>query len=118
MDAQSVYNLLVRLGRTATVRTYPLKTFDATTQITTLGTPTDYTLKVIPPYRNREGRNETEMITSGVGLTGIANKDLLFTVQAGIQIIVNGKTWTVTGFVPVSDKSGVLLYLLEIESGN
>lgn len=118
MDATSVYNLLVKLGRTATVRTYPSQNFDPDTQQTTLGNPIDYTLKVIPPYRNREGFKEAEMITSGVGLTGFANKDLVFTVKAGIQIIVNNKTWTVTGVIPVSDKTGILLYLLEIKSGN
>ena len=118
MNAESVYNLLVKLGISATVRTFPSRTFDATTQIATLGSPVDYTLKVIPPYRNREGRNETEMITSGIGLTGLANKDLLFTVKAGIQIIIDGKTWTVTGVTPVKDRTGTLLFLLEIDSGS
>ncbi len=118
MDATSINDLLIKLGITATVRTYPSQSFDPDTQVTTLGSAVDYILKVIPPYRNREGRNETEMITSGVGLTGFANKDLQFTVKVGIQIIVNNKTWTVTGTIPVSDKTGILLYLLEINSGN
>lgn len=118
MDTTSVNNLLTRLGISATIRTYPNQTFTVATQKTDLGTPIDYTMKVIPPYRNREGMKETEMITSGRGLTGFANLDLQFTVKVGIKIIVNSKTWTVMGLIPVSDKTGILLYLLEIESGS
>ena len=118
MDTTSVQKLLTHMGLDATIRTYPDKSFDSVTQITTLGDPVDYSHKVVPPYKNREGYSGQEMITAGVGLTGIANKDLEFTVAVGIEIIIDGKTWTVTGFTPIINHTGVLFYTLEIDAGN
>lgn len=116
MNAKSIYNILQRKGVTAVIRTYPFATFDPNTNKTTLGTASNISLKIIPPYKNREGYKPAELITSGKGLTGIANYDLSFTVKAGLIIIIADKEWTVIGFTEVKNNTGILLYLLEIES--
>lgn len=118
MNAQSIYNMLVRKGVDAVARTYPSKSFNPDTNKTTLGTALNVSVKVIPPYKNKEGYKKTELITSGKGLTGIANYNLSFTVAAGMKLIIASKEWTVTGYTEIKNASGILLYLLEIVSGN
>lgn len=118
MTAEQIYNMLVRKGVTATARVYASKSFDSDTNTTTLGSATDQSVKIIPPYRNREGFKPAELITSGRGFTGIANYGLNFTVQAGLILIIASKTWTTIGVQEIKDSSGILLYMLEIESGS
>jgi hypothetical protein len=118
LTATTINNILTRLGVTATARVYESASFDPTTNTTTEGSPTDYTVKVIPPHKNKEGYQKSELITHGKGWTGIANKDLQFDVKAGLILIINSKTWTVVGVTPLSNNSGVLAYLMEIESGS
>lgn len=109
---------LTRKGISATVQVHESASFDPATNLTTKGSATEYPVKVIPPYKNIEGYKATELITSGKGLTGFANKDLSFTVKAGLLIVVLGKTWTVIGITPISNSTGILFYLLEIETGS
>ena len=116
--AKKWYDMIVRKGVDATIRTYPLITFDPNTNKTTLGDARDFSAKVIPPYRNREGFKPAELITSGKGLTGIANYQRNFNIKAGLEIIISDKKWTVIGYTEVKDSTGILVYLLEIESGN
>lgn len=118
MNAKSVYNMLVRKGIDATVRVYPSSSFDPDTNRTTLGEATDYSVKIVPPYRNREGYKPAELITHGKGLTGIANYDLSFSVVVGLKITVNSKEWTVTEVTPIQDNTGILFYTLKIEAGD
>ncbi len=116
--AKKWYDLLVRKGIDATIRIYPDKSFDPDTNLTTLGYYNDYEVKVIPPYRNREGYKPAELITSGRGLSGVANYNLRFDVEAGLKITIASKEWTVVGYTEVKDKTGILVYLLEIEAGD
>lgn len=118
MNAKSIYNLLQRKGIDATIRTYPSAIFNSDTNKTILGTAVDYSVKIVPPYRNIEGYKPAEMISSGSGLTGIANYELDFTIQVGLKLIINGKEWTVISFTEVKDNTGILFYTLEIQSGN
>lgn len=124
MNAESIYNLLQRKGIDATVRTYPSKSFDPDTNLTTLGSETDYSVKIVPPYRNREGYKSTQLITYGKGLTGIANYNpstggaLVFSIVVGLILIINSKIWTVISMTPMQDNTGILFYSLEIEAGN
>jgi len=118
MNAQTIDDMLASKGVTATVTTYPDAEFDPATNTTTRGTATTDTVNAIPPYKNKEGYKETELITSGKGLTGFANLDLSFTVVAGLLLTIAGKVWTVTGFQPISDSTGILMYLCDIEAGS
>lgn len=118
MNAEEIYDIIQDLGIDAIVRTYPSATFDPDTNKTTLGSVTDYSVKIIPPYKNKEGYKPAELITSGKGFTGIANYQLFFTIKAGLKIIIANKEWTVISYTEIKNNTGVLLYLLEIESGN
>ncbi len=124
MTPESIYNMLSRKGLTATIRTYPDKNFDSDTNKTTLGTATDYSVKIVPPYRNREGYKPAQIVTSGRATSGIANYNpetkeaLAFTVEAGLILIIDSKIWTITGRNKVEDNTGILYYGLEIESGD
>jgi len=119
MNAESIYNLLVRKGIDATIRTYPDAVFDPDTNKTTLGTAVDYSVKVVPPYNYiKESYKPAEMISSGKGLTGIANYNLEFIIQIGLKIIINNKEWTVVSVSPIQDNTGILYFSLNIESGN
>ena len=117
MNAQSVYNILVRKGVTATVRTFPDAEFIPGSNTTVKRTPIEYTVKVIPPYSYvKESYKPTTLITYGKGLTGIANYNLGFTVKAGLVLIINNQEWTVTGVSPIQDATGIIMYTLDIES--
>lgn len=119
MDAESVYNVLQRKGVSATVRTYPSAVFDPATNKTTQGDATDYIVKIIPPYRYvKEGFKPTVLITYGKGLTGLANYNLNFDVKVGLKIIINNKEWTAVEISPIQDSTGIILYILKIESGS
>lgn len=115
---EKLVSLLERKGLDAVVRVYSDAVFDPDTNKTTQGDAVDYNVKVIPPYKNAEGYKRTELITAGKGWTGIANKDLAFTVKAGLKIIIDGKEWTVTSRTSLSNKTGVVFYLMQIESGD
>lgn len=117
MNAESVYNILVRKGITATVRTFPNEEFIPSTNTTLRGAVTEYQVKIIPPYRYlKESYGKTTLITFGKGLTGIANYELEFEVKAGLILVINNKEWTVSGVAPIQDSSGIIMYTLEIES--
>jgi hypothetical protein len=118
MNAESVYNMLQRKGKSATIRIYNDESFNPGENKVNRGNYIDHPLKIVPPYRNREGYKKSELITSGKGLTGIANFNLEFTVKAGIIIVINSKIWTVISVSPVENSSGILFYSLEIESGS
>ena len=118
LSAEKLAALLDRKGLDAIVRVYPDAVFDPTTNKTTQGDKVEYNVKVIPPYKNAEGFKKAELITTGKGWTGIANKNLLFVVKAGLILIIDGKEWTVTSRTPLSNKTGVLFYLMQIESGD
>jgi len=115
LSAEKLEALLQRKGLDAIVRVYPDAVFDPTTNKTTQGTKVEYNVKVIPPYKNAEGFKKAELITVGKGWTGIANKDLAFTVKAGLILIIYNEEWIVTGFTPLSNNTGILFYLLQIE---
>lgn len=125
MNAESIYNIISRKGIDATIRTYPSKSFDPDTNLTTLGTATDYSVKIVPPYKYKKaGFKVTTLVTYGKGTTGIANYNpstggvLAFSVKVGLKIIINSKEWTVISFTPIQDNTGILFYSLDIESGN
>ncbi len=114
----SVNAILTRKGIDATVRTFPSSSFDPDTNKTTLGLPVDYTIKVAPPYKNREGYKTDELITSGKGKTIFANLDLQFTAQAGLIMIIRGDEWTVIAVTPIGDNTGIIAYECDIETGS
>lgn len=124
MTPESIYNILVRKGLTATIRTYPSKSFDPDINKTTLGTAVDYSVKIVPPYRNREGFKPAVLVTAGRAISGIANYNpntkgaLAFTFVAGLILIIDSKIWTITGINKVEDNTGILYYGFEIEAGN
>lgn len=118
LSAEKLAVLLERKGIDAIVRVYPDAVFDPTVNKTTQGDKVEYNVKVIPPYKNAEGFKKTELITTGKGWTGIANKDLIFTVKAGLIIVIDEKEWTVTSKTSLSNNTGVLFYLMQIESGD
>lgn len=118
LSAEKLELLLQRKGTDATIRIYPDVVFDPAENKTTLGTPVQYNIKVIPPYRNMEGFRNAELITFGSGWTGFANKNLQFDVKAGLVMIIGSKEWIVENVVPLSNNSGVLFYLVGIKSGN
>lgn len=110
--------ILERKGVDAIVRVYPDAVFDPTTNKTTQGTKIEYDIKIIPPYKNAEGFKKAELITSGKGWTGFANNNLKFTVKAGLVLVIDEKEWTVISKTPLSNRTGVLFYLIQIESGD
>lgn len=116
--AKKWYDMLIRKGIDATVRIYPDMEFFPDSNETILRHSVDYPVKIIPPYKNREGYKPAELITSGRGFSGIVNYNLRFDVEAGLKLIIDSKGWTVIGFTEVKDNTGILVYLLEIESGN
>lgn len=118
LTTEKLAAMLERKGIDAIIRVYPDAVFDPDTNQTTQGIKVEYTVKAIPPYKNAEGFKKTELITAGKGWTGIANKDLQFEVRAGLILIIDGKEWTVTSRTPLSNKTGVLFYLMQIESGD
>ncbi|MBW8038942.1 MAG: hypothetical protein FVQ85_02965 [Planctomycetes bacterium] len=118
LSAEKLAALLERKGIDAIVRVYPDAVFDPTTNKTIQGNAVDYDVKIIPPYKTIEGFKKAELITSGKGWTGIANKDLAFFVLPGLVLIIDGKEWTMTSRTPLSNKGGVLFYLMQIESGD
>ena len=118
MNAQTIDDMLASKGVTAIVTTYPSATFDPDTNTTNRGTATIDTVNAIPPYKNKEGYKETELITSGKGLTGFANLDLSFTVAAGLLLTISSKVWTVISYQEIKDNTGILMYLCDIETGS
>jgi len=118
LNIEKLAALLERKGIDAVIKVYPDAAFDPTINKTTQGDVVEYNVKVIPPYKNAEGFKKTELITAGKGWTGIANKDLAFTVKAGLIIVIDGKEWTVTSKTSLANKTGVLFYLMQIESGS
>jgi len=119
MTPESIYNLLVRKGIDATIRTYPDAEFNPDTNKTVLGNPIDYTVKIVPPYKYiKEEYRTTQLVTWGKGLTGIANYNLSFVVEVGLVIIINSKKWTVVSVTPIQDNTGILFYSLGIEAGD
>jgi len=118
LTTEKLAAILERKGLDAIVRVYPDAVFNPATNKTTQGTKVEYKVKIIPPYKNAEGFKKTELITSGKGWTGIANKDLQFVVKAGLILIIDGKEWTVMSKTSLSNKTGVLFYLMQIESGD
>lgn len=118
ITAEELSILLDEMGIDAVVREYPNASFNPATNKTTLGAVVEHDVKIIPPYKNIEGFKNLELITSGDGWTGIANNDLDFTVKTGLIFIIYDVIWTVTGVTPISNKTGVLFYLMQIEKGN
>lgn len=116
ITAEKLEKLLERKGISATVRAYSSVAFDPSTSRSSR-ISTDYIVKVIPPYKNIEKYKPATLITTGKGMTGIANKDLEFEVEVGLVLVIYNKGWTVTGFIPISNNTGVVFYLMEIESG-
>lgn len=114
--AKRIYSLIQRQGIDATIRLYPFKIFDPTTNKTVLGAVSEYSIKITPPYQLQGGFNQKVLITSGKGLSGIPAFQIPFVVTNGMEIEVVGKKWSVTGNQPVSDSSGVLYYQLDIVS--
>ncbi len=115
--AERVAKLLDENGISATVRIRGTNTFDPATSKAQRGSVTDHTVMITPPYRNSEGYKAPTLITSGKGLTGIANFELEFTVKAGIVIIIDSIHWTVISITPVRNNTGILYFEMEIESG-
>ena len=116
--AKEWYDVIQELGIDAIITSNPLSVFDSDTNTTTLGETRSHSVKIIPPYKNREGYKATELISSGKGLTGIANYQLNFVVKPGLKIIISDKEWTIIGYTEVKNHTGILVYILEIESGN
>jgi len=115
LTTEKLATMLERKGLDAIVRVYPNSVFDPTKNKTILGSVVEYPIKIIPPYKNLEGFKKTELITAGKGWTGFANKNLSFTIKAGLILVIYNVEWTVTGFTPLSNKNGILFYLLQIE---
>lgn len=117
MTPESVYNILVRKGVTATVRAFPDVNFTPATNTVHQGDVSEYSVKVVPPYKYvKEAYKQTTLITFGKGLTGVANHNLEFEVKTGLIIVINNREWTVVSVTPISDSSGIIMYTLGIES--
>jgi len=117
-SAKEWYDLIQEMGIDAVITSNPLSVFNPDTNTVTLGETRSHSIKIIPPYKNREGYKATELISSGKGLTGFANYQLNFEVKPGLKITIDSKEWTVIGYTEVKDRTGILVYILEIGSGD
>jgi len=115
LSKEKLAAMLERKGIDAVVRVYPDAIYDPTKNKVRQGEAVEYDVKIIPPYKNAEGYKKAELITSGKGMTGIANKNLQFEVKAGLILVIYNEEWIVTGFTPLSNNTGILFYLLQIE---
>jgi hypothetical protein len=114
---EDITNMLDELGVDATLKTNPTAVLDPDTNRTSAGSVINTAVKAVPPYRTKDQWGNTDLIASGEGLTGIANSGLgSVVVKPGMQIVIAGTTWTVTGVTPISDDEGVKYYQLEIKS--
>lgn len=116
ITTNELLEILEEYGIDGSIRTYPNKQFDPDVNSVVLGAPLDTGLKVIPPYKVVDQFGATQFITSGKGMTGFVNSSLPFVVESGMQITINGISWTVIGISPISTSDGIVFYLLDIEN--
>lgn len=117
ITAEKVNDLITDKGIQVIFHTYASDTFDPLTNTRTRGAKTEHTVYAIPPYENAEGWEEGNFIESGEGQIGISNYGLSFTPWKGQEVQIFGILWIVTSVRPISNNSGVVLYLMTVESG-
>lgn len=116
ITVEKIKNLLDKFGISAVLKDYPAATFNPSLNTVTKGTMSTVNVKAVPPYQNREGYTKPSLVTSGTGLTGIANSDLgALVIRAGMIISINGVDWTIVGVTPIGTANGTVYFQLEIE---
>jgi hypothetical protein len=116
MNAESVYNLIEKLGIEASYKDWTSEVFDPATNETTRSGEVDYDVKAIPPYEVVDAYGNHRLIAEGKGMTGIANYSLSFVPKKSRELTIAGTIWVITSVQPLSNASGVLCYLFGVDS--
>lgn len=119
----AVFDLLQDFGKQVTYRTFPSRTVDETTSEVTLGTATDYTVRVTPPEKLRKPveRDADPLTFRGVFRvylpTGYGTSDAIAftpTEDQNHQIIADGSTLHVLVVEPIYSGDLVVLFQIDV----
>jgi hypothetical protein len=105
--------LITKYGVTATLRSYPSQSYDATTGLTTNGTATDTSVTIVPPYGPGAHMERYGPIAGDVAVdaqTVLSPSGLTLVPSIAMQIIWNSRTWVIVGINRINYKSGLVLY--------
>lgn len=116
-----VVSLLDDLGKAVTFRTYPSRTVNESTSEVTLGTPTDYSVKVSPPYQamrkiTEDGRAVQVEVSRIIVPTGSGTADALaFTPELNQPVLYDGKTGYIVGLDSIYSGDLIAAYQVDLD---
>ena len=111
---EAVYDIIDEFGKIVTFWIYPDQDYDPTIGENTLGDPTQYSKKVIPPYQINLKYVDGKLIKLGDLLTGIAAQDIEFTPTLKMKITIDSNIWTIININPIYSGEQIALYLLQL----
>jgi len=109
-----VEEILDEIYADATFWLYGTDSYDPTTGKQTTGDVTPYAKKIIPPYEFDLRYVDGDLIKVGDAWTGVAGKDIEFTLKKGIRVTIGSDIWTIQRIKPICSGNRNPLYLLHL----
>ena len=108
--------LVTKFGKSVVIRVNKLGRADPATLTVAQGGPTEYTVKVSPPYRSSRQFDQAATLTEAEDhFVLLPAKDLAFDVKLAQIIIFDDYEYTVTGVLPLYSGEAVAAYELTIK---
>ena len=112
-----VVAILEEFGRDATfiVRSKTYGDAEVTSGQTTYGSEPNVVAKCTPPWPYDLSFRDGDVVTQGHAKIYVAGQDLAFTPKTGMQVVIDGRTWTVLVVTPISSGEQNAAWAMEIE---
>ncbi len=109
--------IVARYGVSATLRSWPAKSYSVTTGITTLGTATDTTVTILPPYARgpnmeRYGPIQGDLVVDAE--TVFSPYGVAVEPAVGMHLIWDSRTWVILAINRINYKGSEVLYELAL----
>lgn len=109
-----VINILMSVGKVLHYFSPSSKTFNTETRSVQENMVGVYSKKSIPPYEINLEYVDGKTIRQGDLMTGIAGKDLEFTPEEGMRVLIDGDVWNIVSIEPIYTGILVALYLFQL----
>lgn len=109
-----VYSIIQELGKTAVFHNYTEEFYDPATGDRAQGNPTNYSLRVIPPYAYELKYINGDIIKVGDMQSGVAASGLEFTPRQGMKVTIDSTVWQIVRTNPIYSGERIALYMLQL----
>lgn len=119
ITAERTLAILQTHGVDAVFRAHATSVYDPATGQTTHTGTADHPHRIVPPYKSggtaAERFGGVDGVVTAEAFSAVSPSGMTIVPAVGMDLVYDGKTWTITGVNPIRNNMGVVLYELALQ---